>query len=44
MVEHMREIVFKYTVPLEFMYRLSSDSECISYSSPIEMAVCEKTF
>lgn len=40
----IREIMLRYGVPPEYVYRLSSDSECISYPDAIEVAICEETF
>lgn len=43
-LEKIRDIVLRYEVPSEFTCRLSSDSECISYLSPIEIVICKETF
>lgn len=40
----MIEKVLRYRVPSEFMCRLPSDTECISYPNPMEVAICEETF
>lgn len=44
MVKRVREIVFRYGVPPEFVCKLSGDSEYIFYSSPIEVTMSEETF
>lgn len=42
--ERMAQVMFRYGVPSDFIYRLPGDTECFSYPSPIEVAVCEEMF
>lgn len=42
--KQMREIMYRYGVPPKFVCRLPGDGECISYPSPIEVAIYEETF
>lgn len=37
----IREIVSRYKMLPEYVYRLLGDSECISCFGPIKMAICE---
>lgn len=40
----MREIITEYRVPSKFVCKLLGGSECISFPSPLEVAVCKETF
>lgn len=42
--KRIREIMLRYGVPFEYLYRLPGDSECISYPDLIEVTVCKETF
>lgn len=40
----MTKIVLRYGVPSEFVCRLPGNTECISYSGPMKVAICKETF
>lgn len=40
----MAEIMLRYKVPGDFVYRLSRDTQCIFCPGLIEVAVCEEMF
>lgn len=42
--DKMKELVLRYRVPLEYVYRLLGDDECISCPSPMKVAICEEIF
>lgn len=42
--ERIKEILSRYGVLPEFLYRLPDSNECISYPGPMEVAMCKVTF